>query len=134
MTNLELLHLRFDGPIPRELVIEAAAADIAASQAKPKGPVKLRVKAWTAAGIVDRMAEVMRAVARSGFPCLRGHLAQAGFSTDEIDRHGENARALAARRVAEDPSFPQPVDISVTGLLAAAAEFDRRRAVARSVA
>jgi hypothetical protein len=133
MTNLELLHQRFDGPIPRDLVLEAIAADMVAAKRRPAfdgagDAAKVRVKAWKPAGIIDRMADVMRIVARSGFPCLRGHLAQAGFSTEEIDRHSENARALAARRVDDDPSFPREVEIPVAELLARAHAWDIERA------
>lgn len=127
MDNLRLLHLSYDGPIPRALVNQAIEDDLAAMRSRRRNSVKVRLKAWKPEGIIDRMAEVMRRF-NGQRPCYRGDLAQAGFSTKEIDRHAEDARALAARRIADDPNAARPIEIPVTQLLAHVAAMKRQGA------
>ncbi|HEX3063970.1 MAG TPA: hypothetical protein VHQ39_00750 [Dongiaceae bacterium] len=125
MTNLQLLYLSHDGAIPDSWVREAITTDLAASRDKPRDPVRLKVKVWKPEGIIDRMAAEMMRFAASR-PCYRSDLAQAGFSTKEIDRHAEDARALTARRLADNPNAPRPIEIPVTELLTQAAAQRRQ--------
>lgn len=118
MSALDHVQRFYDGPIPPSVRSAAIAADFHASLESPRSPVRLRVKSYTAAGIVDRMADEMRRVSARGRPCYRADLAQAGFSASEMDRHGENARALAARRV-EASGEQKPVEFPVIHLLTA---------------
>ncbi len=116
MDALHALHLRFDGPIPEDLR-RAALAEV---HAAPKPRVRFRVKAYTAAGQIDRMAEAMRFAARRGDGhCYRDALHEAGFSEAEIARYAADARALAARRAEAAGESRLTPDIPVTLLLSA---------------
>lgn len=119
MSALNDLHQFYDGPIPVRARSAAIEADWFATMAVPRSPVLVRVKSYKPAGIIDRMAETMRRVARLRGLCHRQDLAEAGFSTAEIDSHGENARALASRRAEASAEHRTTPDIPVTEILAA---------------
>lgn len=120
MSALRDLELRYDGPLPPGAAAAAIWADLETSRARLRSPVKLRVKEWKPAGIIDRMAEVMRQVTRQRGRCWRQDLANAGFSSAQIFIYQEDARALAARRdAAANIEYQQP-EFLVTDLLAAA--------------
>jgi hypothetical protein len=118
MSALRDLELRYDGPIPAELRCAAMAEDFAVARAdRPR--VRFRVKALKPAGVIQRMAEVMRAAALKRGRCYRQDLAEAGFSTSQIDAYAEDARALAARQ-AEAAGERREVEIPIGALLRAA--------------
>lgn len=97
MTHTEELHARFDGAI--DPVLLKAAGDLDRIEARRTRPaVRVRVKAWKAPGIVDRMAAAMVRIRAARGDCTRHDLAQAGFTPAEIDAHGPAATAEAAKR------------------------------------
>jgi hypothetical protein len=114
MSHLQLLELSTDGPISSAAWSAAIASDQAATVHIAR--VRCRVKALKPAGIVWRMAEVMRRAAVKRGRCYRQDLAEAGFSTAEINAHAEDARALAARQ-AEAMGERREVEIPVAELL-----------------
>lgn len=122
MDPLQLLHLRYDGPIPEEL----RRAAMAACLDLPREPITVRVKSYTPAGQIDRMAETMRLAARRRGRAYREDLHEAGFSEREIDRYAADARALAARRAIETGEDRATPDIPVAALLAAARILQQR--------
>lgn len=94
MTHIEELSLRFDGRIPEALRAGAEALDRAEAAAARK-PVRLRVKAWKPASIVESMAAQMVRRRRQTGHCTHRDLRLAGFTREEITLYGDKARDRA---------------------------------------
>lgn len=97
MTHVELLEVRYDGPIPRAALALARVLDAAET---PKGfkPKARPARRRTAGELVQRMSRVMiDRCTGSNAVCTEADLVAAGFSTIEIAQHAPAARRLAER-------------------------------------
>lgn len=96
-THVDLLEVKYDGPIPRAALELARALDAAET---PKGlkPKLRRAPRRSAGALVHRMARVMiRRCTDGDGACTEADLIAAGFGTVEIAQHAPAARRLAER-------------------------------------
>jgi hypothetical protein len=103
MSHVALLAARYDRAIPPEALryareLDAAGISTGIAWAEPAPPPP-RFK--SAAALIGKMARVMvDRVAASG-ACSSDDLAAACFTAEEIQRHGDAAKRIAARLMAD---------------------------------
>ncbi|HYC05528.1 MAG TPA: hypothetical protein VED40_19710 [Azospirillaceae bacterium] len=90
---------RYDGRIPRGALAAARRTATAGDVTKVTRLPPAAKKAWRSGGCVGRMAERIAACVSARGVATREDLRRAGFTAEEIERHGDDAVALAAARL-----------------------------------